>query len=167
MCNFNKHSEEAKSFIHLYMKKASENIGGVNFLLNLIEAIKEKKPNALILGEKKVFSKEAKIEWNKIVFKDKFDILEEIIHSKKSSEGYNFNILEEENTKKAKKILNMVKTLSPLEFIATSTNTDYPEGFSFKVFDKLEDDFVSINPIFVAIFFCSNEFTKKALKYEI
>lgn len=164
MCNFNKHDEDTKAFIHLFMKKASQNVGGVNFLLNLIEAIKQNRPNALILAEKKVISKEAKIEWNKVVFKDKFDVLEEIIRSHKSNEGYNFNILEEDNSKKSKKILNMVKTLAPLEFTVSANDGD---GFNFKIFDKLEDDFVSINPIFVAIFFCSSEFTKKALKYEM
>ena len=164
MCNFNIHDDDTKAFIHLFMKKASENIGGVNFLLNLIESIKEKKPNALILSEKKVHSKEAKIEWNKIIFKDKFDILEDVIRSHKSTEGYNFNILEQESAKKAKKILNMVKTLAPIEFKVLANEGD---GFSFKVFDKLEDDFVSINPIFIAIFFCSTEFTKKALKHEV
>lgn len=164
MCNFNKHNEDAKALIHLFMKKASENLGGVNFLLNLIEAIKEKKPNALILGDKKVSSKEAKIEWNKVVFKDKFDVLEEIIRSHRSSEGYNFNILDVDNSKQSKKILNMIKTLAPLEFIVTADDGD---GFTFKVFDKVEDGYASINPIFVAIFFCSSEFTKKALKYEI
>jgi hypothetical protein len=87
MCNFNKHDEDTKAFIHLFMKKASQNIGGVNFLLSLIESIKEKKPNALILSEKQVKSKEAKIEWNKVVFKDKLDVLEELIHSRRSTEG--------------------------------------------------------------------------------
>ncbi|MCW8839170.1 MAG: hypothetical protein OQK11_10755 [Thiovulaceae bacterium] len=164
MCNFNKHDEDTKAFIHLFMKKASQNIGGVNFLLSLIESIKEKKPNALILSEKQVKSKEAKIEWNKVVFKDKLDVLEELIHSRRSTEGYNFNILKEENSKKAKKILNMVKTLSPIEFVVSA---DEGDGFTFKIFDKIEEDFVSINPIFIAIFFCSSEFTKKALKYEV
>jgi len=164
MCNFNNHDEDAKALIHLFMKKASENLGGVNFLLNLIEAIKEKKPNALVLGDKKVSSKEAKIEWNKVIFKDKFDVLEGIVRSHKSSEGYNFNILDVQNAKDAKKILNMIKTLAPLEFVVTANDGD---GFNFKVFDKAEDGYASINPIFVAIFFCSSEFIKKALKYEL
>jgi hypothetical protein len=164
MCNFNKHDDDTKAYIHLFMTKASESIGGVNFLLNLIEAMKQIKPNALIQADKKVVSKEAKIEWNKVVFKDKFDLLNEIIISHKSSEGYDFNILEEQNSKKAKKILNMVKTLAPIEFVATAKDGD---GFSFKVFDKLEDDYVSINPVFIAFFFCSAEFTKKALKHVV
>jgi len=164
MCNFNKHDEEAKAYIHLFMTKASQSVGGVNLLLSLIEAIKEKKPNALIVADKKVISKGSKIEWNKVVFKDKFDVLNEVIISHRSSEGYNFNILDTDSPKKAKKILNMVKTLAPIEFVVTADDGD---GFNFKVFDKIEDDFVSINPIFIAMFFCSAEFTKKSIKYEI
>ena len=66
---------------------------------------------------------------------------------------------------KRKKILNMVKTLSPIEFAVTPQNPNDGEGFSFGVFDKVEDGCAIINPIFTAIFFCSVEFTKKALKY--
>ena len=164
MCNFNKHDDDTKAFIHLFMKKAVENIGGMNILLSLIESLKQNKPNSLILADKKVLSKGAKIEWNKVIFKDKYDLLNEIIISHKSAEGYNFNILDVQNQKMQKKILNMVKTLAPIEFVVTA---DEGDGFSFKVFDKLEDGFATINPIFIAMFFCSSEFTKKALKYEM
>ena len=164
MCNFNKHDDETKAFIHIFMKKAAQSVGGVNLLLTLIESIREKKPNALMLSDKTVLSKGAQIKWNKIVFKDKFELLNEIIISHKSSEGYKFNILDIENQKKAKKTLNMVKTLSPIEFLVTANDGD---GFTFKVFDKTEDNLVSLNPIFVAMFFCSTEFTKKAIKYDI
>jgi len=165
MCNFNKQSDDAKVLIHLFMLKSAEALGGVNFLLKLIESMKEKKPNPLMQKNMYIKSDEADIEWNKVVFKDKFDILEEIIRSHKSSEEPNFNILENESTKKAKKILNMVKTLAPIEFTVNPANSSEFGGFNFKIFDKVETDFVSINPIFIAMFFCSTEFTKKALKY--
>ena len=167
MCNFNKQSEDTKALIHLFMKKAAENIGGVNFLLALIEAMKAKKPNPLMYKEKQISSNNTTIRWNKIVFKDKVDILEEILHSHRSSDGSDFNILKHESAKKRKAILNMVKTLAPIEFIITPQNPDDGSGFNFKVFESTEDDSVKINPIFVAMFFCSIEFTKKALKYEI
>jgi hypothetical protein len=61
----------------------------------------------------------------------------------------------------------MAKTLSPIEFIVTPQNSNDGEGFSFKVFEVIEDEKIVLNPIFIAMFFCSTEFTKKALKYEI
>jgi len=167
LCNFNKQNEETKALIHLFMKKSAENLGGVNFLLNLLESIKTNKPNALIIKEKKVTSKEATIEWNKVIFKDKFDVLEDIIHLHSSKDGTDFNILDTENMKKKKKILNMAKTLAPIEFLVIPKENTQNGGFSFKVFETIEDDYIKLNPIFVAIFFCSVEFTKKALKFKL
>ena len=167
MCNFNKHNEDTKALLHILMKKCAQSVGGANFFLGLIEAMKEKKPNALIDSACKVDSKELNIRWNKIVFKDKFDVLEEVLYFHKSSEGTDFNILESENQKKRKKILNMVKTLSPIEFTVTVKNSQEHAGFSFKIFEDVKEDHAKINPLFAAMFFCSAEYTKKALKYEI
>ncbi len=167
MCNFNKQDDDTKGFLHLFMKKASDSVGGVNFLLNLLEAMKAHKPNSLISKDRKVKSDEASIEWNKVIFKDKFDVLNEIISLHKSSEDPQFNILDIENKKNKKKVINMVKTLAPVEFIVKPKNENNGGGFSFKIFETIEDDYVKLNPVFIAMFFCSLEFTKKALKYEI
>jgi len=167
MCNFNKQSEDTKALIHLFMQKAAQNVGGTNFLLALIEAMKTKRPNPLMYKEKQISSNNTIIKWNKVVFKDKVDILEDILVGHKSSEDPDFNILNNENAKKKKAILNMVKTLAPIEFIVTPQNPNDGGGFNFKAFETVEEDNVKINPIFVAMFFCSTEFMKKALKYEI
>ncbi len=167
MCNFNQQSEDSKSLIHLFMTKSAKTIGGVNFLLALIEAMKLKKPNALMFVGKQIASENTIIKWNKVIFQDKVSLLEEILYSHKSSQNPDFNILSSEKGKKKKAILNMVRTLAPVEFVVTPQNHKDGSGFSFKVFDSIEDDYVKINPIFVAMFFCSIEFTKKALKYEM
>lgn len=165
MCNFNKHDDDTKALIHLLITKSADSVGGTNFLLGLLEAMKEKKPNALMFKGCKIESNEATIRWNKIVFKDKLDILEDAIRSHKSSEGSDFNILENDSEKKKKKILNMVKTLAPIEFIVVPKNSDNGAGFNFKIFENTEDGSAKINPLFAAMFFCSTEYIKKALKY--
>jgi len=167
MCNFNKQNEDTKALIHLFMTKAAQTIGGANFLLALMEAMKLKKPNALMFKDCQVASNNTIIKWNKVIFKDKLDLIEAILLQHKSSENPDFNILNEPNAKKKKNILNLVKTLAPIEFIVTPQNKNDGGGFSFKVFDKNEADYVSLNPIFMAMFFCSTEFMKKALKYEM
>jgi len=167
MCNFNKQDEETKAFISLFLQKASQSLGGVNFFLALMESMKENRPNALLQKNCKVDSDKATISWNKVVFKDKFEVLEAILLAHKSAEKPNFNILEEPNQKKRKKILNMVRTLAPIEFIVKPKDATLGGGFEFKVFEKIEDDYVKINPIFVALFFCSTEFSKKAIKYSV
>jgi len=167
MCNFNKQSADAKALIHLFMKKAAENVGGTNFLLALIESMKKQKPNALMFKGCQIASENTIIKWNKVVFKDKVDIIEEILAVHRSSEDPDFNILSDKSDKKKKTIINMVRALAPVEFIVTPQNHKDGGGFNFKVFETIEDDKVVLNPVFVAMFFCSTEFIKKSLKYEI
>jgi len=85
MCNFNKQNEDTKALISLFMKKAAENVGGANFLLALMEAMKEKRPNPLMFAGKQISSNNTIIKWNKVVFKDKVDILEAILTEHRSS----------------------------------------------------------------------------------
>jgi len=167
MCNFNKQNEDTKILMSLFMQKAAQNVGGANYLLGLLEAMKLKKPNALMMKECQVASNNTIIKWNKKVFKDKLEVIEEILVAHRSSENPDFNILNNENAKKRKNILNMVKTLAPIEFIVTPQNPNDGGGFNFKVFDSVENDNVKLNPIFIAMFFCSMEFTKKSLKYGV
>ncbi len=167
MCNFSKQNEDTKALIHLFMSKAAQNVGGTNFLLALIEAMKTKRPNPLMYKEKQISSNNTIIKWNKVVFADKVKVIEDIMTAHKSSENPSFNILDDTNEKKKKAIINMARTLAPIEFVVTPQNPNDGSGFNFKVFESIEDDKIVLNPIFIAMFFCSTEFTKKALKYEI
>ncbi len=167
MCNFNKQNEETKASVHLFMTKSAEAVGGVNYLLALIEAIRAKKPSPLMQKGSQIASNNTIIKWNKVIFKDKLTVLENILHAHKGSENPDFNILAEKNEKKKKAIINMVKALSPVEFVVTTQNHNDGEGFSFKIFNTIDENNVKINPIFLAMFFCSTEFTKKALKHVI
>ena len=148
------------------MQKAATAVGGMNFLLSLIEAIR-KHPNALSEKKTSIASNNTIITWNKVVFKDKLDLLSEILVAHKETHSKTFNILEEPNHKRKKKILNLVKTLKPVEFVVNPQNPQDGGGFSFSVFDTLDldSDTAILNPIFLAIFFCSTEFTKKAVRY--
>lgn len=165
MCNFNKQNEETKNLVHQFMTKSAQSIGGANFLISLVEALRALKPHPLTTSKCQVHTENAVIKWNKVVFKDKLTVLEDILHTLRTSEDTEFNILKSANEKKKKTIINMVKTLAPVEFVVSTKNPEDGEGFSFKVFEKIEDDYVKINPVFVALFFCSIEYTKKALKY--
>ncbi|MBU1990104.1 hypothetical protein KJ691_05090 [bacterium] len=167
MCNFNKQNDETKGLIHLLIAKSADTIGGANFILGLVEALRATKPHPLTSNKCQVHSDNTVIKWNKIVFKDKLMVLEEILLSHKSSENPDFNILSTESEKKKKKIINVVRALAPIEFVVTPKNPQDGGGFSFKIFETIEDEYVKLNPLFTALFFCSTEFTKKALKYTV
>ena len=166
MCNFNNQSDDAKLIIHLFMQKAAKSIGGVNFLLALIESLRAKKPNPLMQKNCQIASNNTIIKWNKVVFKDKTNIIEKILLTHRESQEKDFNILNEKNIKTKKNIINMVRTLTPLEFVVKPQNPNDGEGFSFGAFDTISEDVVKFNPIFIALFFCSTAFTKSAIKYE-
>lgn len=167
MCNFNKQNEETKKFIHTLMTKSAHSVGGANFLLGLSEALRATKPHPLTTNKCHINSDNVTMKWNKIIFKDKLEVLEKIFLNHKSSESLGFNLLETDSDKKRKRVLNVVRALAPIEFVVTPSNPDEGSGFSFKVFESIADDYVKINPLFVALFFCSAEYTKKALKYTI
>ena len=167
MCNFNKQDEKTKEFIHLFMRKFADNLGGMNPLLVLIETLRATKPHPLTTSKCFIKSSSATMKWNKIIFKDKLMVLEDILVQHRSSEEPNFNILANLSDKKRKKVINMAKTLAPVEFLVTPLENEEGESISFKVFESIEEGCIKINPIFVALFFCSTEFTKKALKYTV
>jgi hypothetical protein len=147
------------------MTKAANEVGGVNFLLSLIEAMRKKKPNPLMLKEMQVASNNTIIRWNKVIFKDKMELLEKLLRADSNTQERDYNILQNADGKNKKNIINMIRTLTPITFVVTPQNPKDGNGFNFTVFDTIEDDKVTINPIFAALFFCSTEFTKKALKY--
>ena len=167
MCNFNNQDQQTKEFLHLFLTKAAQSIGGVNYLLALIEAMRTKKPHPLMQKSCQIASNNTIIKWNKVVFKDKIDLIQKILVIYRESEEKNFNILHETNAKTKKNIINMSRALAPLEFVVTPQNPNDGEGFSFRVFETLEDDKIIFNPVFLALFFCSTEFTKKSIKYSL
>ncbi len=167
MCNFNKQTEQTKAFLHVLMQKNAQAIGGTNFLLGLSEALRAIKPHPLTTNKCEISSENAKIRWNKTIFKDKLELLEMILLEHKSSEDPHFNILSCESEKKKKRVLNMVRALAPIEFVVTPNNPENGSGFSFKVFETIEDDSATLNPVFVSLFFCSANFTKQTLKYKV
>ena len=149
------------------MLKAAKNVGGNNFLLSLLEAMKTKKPHALCEKSSQIASNNTIIKWNKVVFKDKVDLLQSILDQHKTSQNQSLNILDELNEKKRKNIINMVRALTPIEFFVIPQNPNDGAGFSFKIFETISESEVTLNPIFSAMFFCSVDFTKKALKHTL
>jgi len=167
MCNFNKLSEQTKANLHLLTQNAAQSVGGVNFLLSLIEAIRSKKPHPLSEKNSQIASNNTIIKWNKVIFKDKVDLLESLLRETKESQDLEIKLASQESPKKRKNSINMIKTLSPLEFTVTPQNPKDGEGFVFKAFETLGDESATLNPLFVSLFFCSTEFCKKAIKHEI
>ena len=164
MCNFNELTQEQQQTLHQLLTDASAQVGGINFLLSLIEAIRGKKSSALLTKGSQIASNNTIIKWNKVIFKDKIEILNNLIRELRTAGKEEFQLKTEENDKKRKNILNMAKTLSPLKFSVKPQNKNDGNGFEFKVFQTFNDDIIKFDALFIALFICSTEQTKKALK---
>ena len=168
MCNFNQLDTQTKAYLHSFFKDAAQKVGGVNFLLNLHETLQATKPHPLSNAKCEIVAEHTTLRWDKIIFQDKITALEEFFKNIKEQKESSTNLLDTQNTKRKKRLINLIKTLSPVSFELKPKDPTQGSGFSFEVFEKIdfEDDYAKLSPVFVTLFFCSAEQTKKALKYD-
>ena len=159
MCDFNNLSDEEKSKYHQLLTDTANIFGGINNFLQLLEAIRDRKPHPIIASECLFRFSQGSITWGKVVFNDKLALL----LKSRINESKQGNFLPHKDSKQYKKVLNLVRTLSPIVFEVTLKDES---SFSMHPFDKIDDDVTMLNPIFDAIFFCSVNTVKKILTYE-
>lgn len=132
----------------------SQVLGGQNFFLQLVEEIRQAKPNPL-LAQRNVFHySKGKINWNKSIYGG---TLTQLILAVKR-EDIEGNALANLDAKAHKATLNMLKALKPIKF---SINPNDGDSVSFGVFDG--DRF---SWEFKAIFFYPVVLLKKILAYK-
>ena len=162
MCDFNTLSDEEKQLHHEALLTCANNFGGKNFFLQLLEAIRGATPHPLIASNKAFSIKLGRITWNKVIFKDKLQLLLEA----RKNECKQDNFLPESNAKSYKKILNVVRTLKPIVFHIKPADPENGEGFSVQAFDTIDENKTKLNPLFDTLFFSSISTVKKILNYE-
>lgn len=161
MCDFNTLTDEEKKLHHEKLLQCANNFGGMNFFLQLLEAIRETKPHPLTAGNSEFRIELGTIKWNKVIFNDKLQLLLKA----RVNESKQDNFLPKPNEKNYKKILNVVRTLKPIVFHVKPVIKEDGPGFFFQPFDVINDSKVKLNPVFDAIFFCSVDTVKKVLNY--
>jgi len=163
MCDFNTLNEDEKKHHHETLSGYAMQFGGINFFLQLLEAIRETKPHPLVASHSSFEIEFGSITWNKVIFNDKLQILLKA----RQNESKQDNFLPHPNEKNYKKILNVVRTLKPIVFHVKPANITDGSGFHFQTFDLIDEDKTKLNPIFDALFFCSIENIKKVLNYKV
>ncbi len=162
MCDFNKLDDAQKAEYHKQLLEYAESFGGKNFFLQLLEAIRKTKPHPLIAKNSEFRFSRGTIKWSKVIFKDKLTLLLDI----RVNESKNGTLLPDKEDKKYKKVLNLLRTLGPIEFNVTPKHLKDGDGFVMKPFEIIDENTTRLNPIFDAIFFCSVDTIKKVLNYE-
>ena len=162
MCDFNNLSDEEKLHYHELLMTCANNYGGLNFFLQLLEAIRDTSPHPLSSRYQDFLFNLGDVRWGKTIFNDKV----ELIKSTRVSRNEEKSFLPDSGDKKYKKVLNLIKTLDPITFSVRPKFRDDGEGFDFKAFEKVDEKTVILNPIFEALFFCSIDTVKKILTYK-
>ena len=162
MCDFNNLTDTEKLHYHQLLITTANNYGGVNFFLQLLEAIREPSQHPLTSRHQDFLFDLGDIRWDKTIFNDKVLLIEKL-RKEKHTDG---NLLKDKEGKEYKKTINLIKTLSPITFSVRPALRDSGEGFDFKAFDKINEDTTKFNPVFEALFFCSIEKIKKILNYK-
>ena len=161
MCDFNNLDENEKEKYHAMLSECAEAFGGVNFFLQLLESIRKAKPHPLTTKHSEFKFSRGTIRWEKVIFKDKLTLLlkTRVLESERG------NLLPAKDDKAYKNVMNLIRTLSPIEFEVQPKNASDGDGFTFTPFDKIDENTTRLNPIFDAMFFCSVDTVKKILNY--
>jgi len=161
MCDFNNLDSAAKTAYHNQLLKHAEAFGGVNYFLQLLEAIRKTKPHPLTAKHCEFRFSRGLVKWEKVIFKDKLTLLTAI----RVNENKDGNLIPDAEDKSFKKVMNLLRTMQPIEFSVMPKNNKDGEGFTFHAFDIVDKETTKINPIFDAVFFCSVDTIKKVLTY--
>jgi hypothetical protein len=161
MCDFNALSDEEKAIYHERLITAANSFGGKNFFLHLLEEIRQTRPHPLTNANMTFEIDLGKITWNKVIFKDKLDLL---LKARKN-ESQQDNFLPQKESKEFKKVLNVVRTLKPIVFHVKPENPEDGSGFFFQPFNIIDEEKTKLDPLFDAVFFCSIDTVKKVLNY--
>lgn len=161
MCDFNNLDESEKEKYHKMLLECADAFGGTNFFLQLLEGIRKTKPHPLTAKHSEFKFSHGTVRWEKVIFKDKLTLLIKA----RVEESKRRNLLPSKDDKAYKNVMNLIRTLNPVEFIVTPKNLNDGEGFSFKAFDMIDEETTRLNPIFDAMFFCSVDTIKKVLAY--
>ena len=163
MCDFNNLTDKEKLHYHNILTTASNNYGGLNFFLQLVEALRTASPHPLTSRHQDFLFDLGDVKWGKTIFNDKVLLIEKL----RKEKNENGNLLKDKEGKEYKNTINLIKTLSPITFSVRPALRDEGEGFDFKAFDTIDDKTTKLNPIFEALFFCSVDTVKRILNYKI
>lgn len=140
--------EGEQESLGLVLLDLAKKIGGKNFLLTLIETLRETKPS-LFLSEKRELSyPHGMMTWNKTLFHDNWKILLDSAKVR-TKEG---TILPPSTDKRHKKVLNMIKALKPLVFTITPYERIQDQDVVITPFEVIDLETIRITPLFKALF---------------
>ncbi len=139
--------------------ECAQAFGGKNYFLQLLEAIRETRPHPLMAKNAEFHFSMGTIKWKKVIFKDKVHLLLNMLKTNRN----NGNLMPKKGDKGYKTKMNLLRTLSPMEFEVRPKNTKDGDGFILHPLDIVDKDTTRLNYMFNAVFFIPVHTVKKAL----
>lgn len=140
------------------LNDSAEAIGGKNYFIQLLEAVRDAQPHPLISKKAEFKFSVGSIKWSKPIFREKYTLLK---HIKLNS--HDGNVFPQKGIKGYKGILNLLRTLKPISFAVHPKNKKDGIGFTFQPLIIVDDETTNINPLFEALFFAPLYQVKKSL----
>jgi hypothetical protein len=159
--NFNNLDEHKKKALVAKINEYAVNMGGINPFLQMLESLRNAKPNGLLNKTATCHFGTGTVSWGKSIYRDTFTILFNSI-KKEEQDGDMLNGL---NPKDYKNTMNMMRTLKPLE-LTVNIKDNADASFSFNILDSSEAKNTKIDFMFKVIFFYSIDTVKKILAYK-
>lgn len=141
------------------LRECVKAIGGKNYFLQLLEAIRETPPHPLMAKNAEFHFSIGTIKWKKVIYKDKVHLLLSMVKGNQN----NGNLMPKKGDKGYKTKMNLLRTLGPMEFIVHPKNAKDGDGFILRPFDIVNKDTTRLNYMFNAIFFAPIHSVKKEL----
>ena len=158
---FNELDNVTKNQLHLNLIQKANSVGGINFFLQMIEDIRNEKPNSLINKTATFHYTKGKITWGKSIYKETLSLL----FSSMKKEEKDGDMLNGISPKVYKETMNMMRTLKPITITITPKEEPLGEGFRINILDASELKKTKIDLYFKIIYFYNIEFAKEALSF--
>ena len=157
MINYNSLNSDEEQDLKKQLSKHASLIGGKNYFLSLIEAIRLSRPHPLMAKEKCFRFDKGNIRWEKVIFKEKVNLLITLIRDK------NNNLMPKDGDRNYKTVMNLLRTIGPMNFEVRPKNRKDGDGFIINPIQIIDKNTCKINFIFEALFFLPMHLIKKML----
>ena len=157
MTDYNSLDDVTKEHLRKQINDCAQSLGGKNYFLQLLEAIRAEHHHPLMAKDLSFRFKHGIIKWKKVIFKDKVQLLIKLL---KNSE-INGNLMPKKGDKNYKTIMNLLRTLGPMKFKIQPKNSNDGDGYILHPFDIIDENTSQINFMFEVVFFLPLYIVKK------
>ena len=141
--------DSTKKYYKKQITNCAQSLGGKNYFLQLLEVIRATHPHPLMAKDYLFRFTHGTVKWKKVIFKEKVFLLIELFKDRES----NGNLMPRKGAKRYKTIMNLLRTMGPMEFEIRPKNSKNGEGFILHPFDIIDENTVRLNFMFEVLFF--------------